>query len=211
MMTVTDDLPEKTKPPLSRGRMWRRRALVLLAALVVIFVGQLSMIFLVGLRDQVGLADMIVVPGNTVHPNGKPSSRLVSRLDCALQLYHAGYAPLILVSGGFGKEGFEEAHVMRDWLIARSVPPEAILVDTDGYTTWYTARKTAAVFRERGLSRALVVTHYYHILRARLALERHGVPVVLHARAKEPPTLREPFALARECVGYWYYLFRPMP
>ena len=38
----------------------------------------------VGLHDEAGLADVVVVLGNTVHPDGSPSARLRARLDKAI-------------------------------------------------------------------------------------------------------------------------------
>lgn len=38
----------------------------------------------VGLTDRYAPADLIVVPGNTVAPDGTPSQRLQARLDAAL-------------------------------------------------------------------------------------------------------------------------------
>ena len=69
-----------------------------------------------GLRDQLGKADIALVLGSKVELDGKPSTRLRARLDRTLELYRAGYFPAIIASGGLGKERFDEAVVMRDYL-----------------------------------------------------------------------------------------------
>ena len=72
----------------------------------------------------------------------------------------AGIIPAVIVSGGFGKEGWDEAQVMADYLAARGVPRSAILIDHEGNNTYLTALHTAQIAQETGLSK----------LRARLAL-----------------------------------------
>ncbi len=62
----------------------------------------------VGVRDDIGPSDVIVVFGNKVELSGVPSPRLEARLDRALSLYNAEQAPCVLVSGGVGKEGHDE-------------------------------------------------------------------------------------------------------
>ena len=47
----------------------------------------------------VPVADCILVPGARIHPNGQPLHLLVDRLDAALQLWRAGKAPCLLLSG----------------------------------------------------------------------------------------------------------------
>src|SRR5262245_12855092 len=88
-----------------------------------------------GLTDTIDKADVAVVLGNTVDRDGQPSLRLQARLDKALDLYRRGVAPVILVSGGLGAERYDEAAVMRQYLIARGVPAPHILVDSHGDTT----------------------------------------------------------------------------
>jgi len=86
------------------------RLLKLIAALFAgLFLLSCSLLVVAGCSDKQAAADLIVVPGNTVAPDGQPSPRLQARLDVALALYRAHRAPLIFVSGGLGKEGFDEA------------------------------------------------------------------------------------------------------
>ncbi len=167
-----------------------------------------GVLLVTGCRDNLGAADVIVVLGNTVEPNGEPSPRLRSRLERALSAYQAGLAPLVIVSGGKGQEGYEEALVMQAYLYERGIPPTSVLADVSGYDTYRTARYAAAVMRERNLTRAIIVTQYYHVLRARLALKAFGVPEVYHACARLDPELREPYSLLREFAAFYYYLFR---
>ena len=69
------------------------------------------------LSDELEKADVALVLGNKVEPDGTPSARLAARLDRTAELYHEGYFPLVIVSGGTGKEGYPEGTAMRDYLV----------------------------------------------------------------------------------------------
>lgn len=157
-----------------------------------------------GLIDHVESADAIVVLGSTVSADGTPSPRLQARLDSALDVYRRNSAPLIIVSGGLGKEGHDEAAAMAKYLVERGVPPSAVLADGAGNTTQATATNVARIARTRKLGCVLVASQYFHLPRARLALERAGVCVAgtVHARYFEA---RDAYSLAREVVGFAAY------
>jgi|SRR5471032_760725 len=161
-----------------------------------------------GLHDQVSQADMIVVPGNTIAPDGTPSPRLQARLDVALKQFRAQRSPRLFVSGGTGKEGFDEAASMANYLRKQGVPESAIIEDNQGWTTEATARNAAAYLRSHGLKTAMVATQYFHVPRFRLALERAGIAVSgnVHASYFE---LRDLYSIPRETVGYAVYYARP--
>lgn len=158
----------------------------------------------VGLNDTLAPADVIVVLGNTVAPNGQPSPRLRARLDCALLAWRGKFAPLLLVSGGIGKEGFDEAVVMADYLAANGVPRAAILIDSAGIDTAATAVNVARMAASRRFTTVIVATQYFHVPRSRLALERAGLIVTgqVHAKFFE---LRDLYSLAREVIGVGAY------
>lgn len=157
-----------------------------------------------GMNDHRRKADIIVVPGNTIAPDGTPSPRLKARLDAALQLYREGHASTIFVSGGTGKEGFDEAASMSIYLQKMGVPQKSIAIDSAGIDTAATARNAADYLHRHGLKSALVATQYFHVPRTRLALERQGVNVVgsVHARYFE---IRDIYSAMREAVAYATY------
>src|SRR5215469_2100481 len=103
-----------------------------------------------GLRDRIGKADVGVVLGSKVETSGMPSARLAARLDRAVELYRRGEFPVVIVSGGRGREGYDEGMVMRDYLIGKGVPAASIIVDLHGDTTMKTAENGAAIMRTRG-------------------------------------------------------------
>lgn len=181
-------------------RFWKW---IILAPLMC-FLAAAAAIAIAGLRDQLAPADAIVILGNTVAADGQPSPRLRARLDCALQAYRLKLAPWMIVTGGVGKEGYDEAAVMARYLIGHGVPAAAILIDSAGNDTAASAANVARIAGERKFKSVLVATQYFHVPRTSLALARAGVKVAgsVHARYFEA---RDLYSLAREVIGFGAY------
>jgi len=128
--------------PAAKHPIIKRLATGTLMVLAVYGVAAIALA-LVGFRDHASRADIIVVPGNTVRPDGSVSGRLQSRLDAALGLFHEGLAPAIFVSGGIGREGHDEAAAMTAYLVAHGVAASAIVQDPLGVDTAATAVNAA--------------------------------------------------------------------
>lgn len=191
--------------------MWRKRTkrVLLFVALPVVLAFTLAATLIVadGLTDDIHAADVAIVPGNTVEKDGRPSARLSARLDQTVALYRQGLFPDVIVSGGVGSEGFDEAEVMKRYLVEKGVPEGSIHVDSGGATTHLTARNASRMMRENGWRSALVVSQYFHVPRMRLALKRSGVAPVFSAHAQYFER-RDVYSIAREVVGYGAYLLR---
>jgi vancomycin permeability regulator SanA len=160
-----------------------------------------------GLSDRLGKADIALVLGSKVELDGTPSPRLRARLDRTLELYKAGYFPSVIVSGGTGKEAYDEASVMRDYLISHGIPQDQILVDSHGTTTFMSAKNALNIARQQNLKSVFIVSQYFHIPRARLALKRCGIPAVYSAHAHFFEA-RDLYSSLRELFGYLNYFFR---
>jgi len=174
---------------------------------MVAFILAATLIVVDGLTDDIHAADVAIVPGNTVEKDGRPSARLSARLDQTAALYRQGLFPDVIVSGGVGREGFDEAEVMKRYLIEHGVPEDSIHVDSAGATTRLTARNAARIMRENGWRSAIVVSQYFHVPRMRLALQRSGVTPVFSAHARYFER-RDVYSIAREVVGYGAYYLR---
>jgi vancomycin permeability regulator SanA len=188
---------------------WRRSKLPILGVAVAAawFVVHVAVTVGDGLRDDVARTDVGVVLGNKVELDGQPSDRLRARLDRALELYDDGHLEMIIVSGGTGVEGFDEAEVMRTYLEEHGVPADRIVADSDGYTTWMTAQNAVAIAEEHGLESVTVITQYHHISRAKLAFRKAGFEEVgsAHARIFE---WRDLYSIGREFAAYYRYALR---
>jgi len=79
-----------------------------------------------GLQDNLHPADVAVVLGSKVNPDGVPSLMLRARLDETVELYREGYFKVVLVSGGHGREGYDEPVVMRHYLEKAGLPAASI-------------------------------------------------------------------------------------
>ena len=124
----------------SRDRSWRSNLL----AIIGMSLGQVVMIGLhvlsFGSTDYRRDADVAVVLGARVYPDGPLSLALSDRLDTAVELFREGRVRFVLVSGATGVEGINEATAMRRYLLDVGLPEERVLFDPDGANTLATAR-----------------------------------------------------------------------
>jgi vancomycin permeability regulator SanA len=191
----------------TEGRVSRAAvALSVFAACVLLF--PLAQIVFFGTTDYRRAADVAVVFGAQVHPGGRPSSTLTWRVDTAVDLYRDGLVGGLIMSGGVGESGYDEAEVMRLMAIERGVPAGAIVVDSQGLNTEATVEDSLRLFAADGVERALVVSNAYHLPRIKLAYRRQGmevftVPAVETRRIKETPRL-----WLREVPAFWVYYLR---
>jgi vancomycin permeability regulator SanA len=180
-----------------------RRLLLLLAAWFLI---HSLLIVINGFRDEGRPADVALILGSKVHRGGELSSGLERRLQKGVELYRKHLVKALIVSGGLGREGFQEADVMRDYLLKQGVPDQDILVDRNGDNTRLSAIHTRRILVDRNWHSAIAVTQYYHITRAKLALREEGVQDVTGAHADYRFAITDPWSIAREWVGYYAYL-----
>ncbi len=183
-----------------------RRSILFLCVAAALYV---AAIVVAGLSAKPAVSDLAVVLGNEVLANGRPAARLQARLDCAVDLYRRHLALHILVSGGVGKSGFNEATIMAKYLAEKNIPAQDVLIDPQGVNTMATAFNAAALAQAKHFSRILIVTQYYHIPRCLLAFRKAGLLVL----SADYPRYWEPFdllATLREAVALPVY-FAKMP
>jgi len=108
-------------------------------------------------------AEVAIVPGALVQPNGKMSAMLGDRVHQASALWHAGKVKRILVSGDHHTWAYDEPDTMRKALVAEGVPPRVIFEDHAGFDTWATMVRARGIF---GIRNAVVVTQGFHMPRA---------------------------------------------
>ena len=128
-------------------------------------------------------ADVIVVLGGHT-AGGRPNwfepyvkEAAVSRSETAANLYHAGRAPFVLVSGAALDGGIPEAQVMARTLIREGVPENAIIVEEHSLTTRENGIYTRDAMKTLDLEHALLVTSALHMPRSVGVFEQLGVKV----------------------------------
>ncbi|MBN1501779.1 MAG: YdcF family protein [Spirochaetes bacterium] len=163
-------------------------------------------IVLFGHLDDITKADVCVVLGNKVNEDGTVSKRLQARLDECLELYNLNYFSTIIVSGGIGKEGFDEAEVMRLYLISKGVDGKNIITDSNGVNTLMTAKFTEKYLRENGYHSVIIVSQYFHILRSVVIFRKLGIKTVYHS-SPHFYEVRDLFSILREMVAVIKYIF----
>ena len=153
--------------------------------------------------DDARPADVIIVMGAAEY-RGKPSPVLRARIDHALDLYRKKLAPRILTTGGAGGDPvYTEGEVARNYLVRQGVPSEAILVESEGESTWQSTAIAAEMMRRMNLRSAIVVSDGYHIFRTKKMLEFRGLDVYGSPRPEEAKgTWREKSMFFRQAVGY---------
>lgn len=179
----------------------------LILSLVSLYCLVIFVIIVGGAKNHLFKADLIVVLGTKVELDGTPSMGLAARLNEAIAVYKQGYAPLILVSGGIGKEGYSEAKVMAQYLMAHNIPKQAIIQDEMGINTRATAKNTWQYMVSNHLNSVIVISQYYHIPRIRLALHAVGIYKIGQA-SPSYVSWRDFFSVPREIVGYPAYWLR---
>ncbi|QGP92977.1 hypothetical protein MGLY_23700 [Neomoorella glycerini] len=144
-------------------------------------------------------ADVIIVLGAAVWKNG-PSPALLERISLAEDLYHEGYAPAIITTGGTGAwNPTPEGTVARLTLIARGIPAGVVHEEINSHSTRDNLVEAQKIMLRYGWKRAIIVTHDYHLLRAtteaqRLGIEASGAGVHKTAMFRPPLVLREVIA-----------------
>ena len=182
--------------------VWKGLAAVLAA--LAIYIADLSVrISRQSVRDEAQPADVIVVLGAAEY-RGKPSPVLRARLDHALELYRLKLAPRIFTTGGAGGDpDYTEGGVGRSYLIDHGVPPESIIVETEGESTLESTAMAGEVMRRMGLHSAIVVSDGYHIFRVKKMLQDSGVMVYGSPRKElNRGALHEQWNYVKQAIGY---------
>lgn len=141
-------------------------------ALAAAFVAWFAQRRLDDLADSVMTADVshlpaadvaLVLGASPIGPEGGPNVYFERRLDAAADLWRAGKAKYLLVSGDNSRPDYDEPTAMRAGLIKRGVPAEAIYRDFAGVRTWDSVQRAQEIF---GQKRLIIVSQRFHLARA---------------------------------------------
>lgn len=97
------------------------------------------------------------------------------RMIRAVELYRAGKAKKLLVSGDDGEQRVDEVSAMKAYALSLGVREDDILTDPHGYRTRATCERAWAVF---GVTSTVAISQSFHLPRIRYLCARAGVKTV---------------------------------
>lgn len=184
------ELPASRPTPRRRisPRVWKR---VLLGAVTLPPIGfALLTIFLDhwGWQERAQPADVIIVLGAQVRPDGNASQSLRGRALQAAELYKRGLGRSVICTGGIGDYAPSEAEVAANIVendgarYIRNRNPRRRLYDDvireeRSHSTWENSVNAAQICHSNNWKRVIIVSDPYHLWRARRDFQRQGLTV----------------------------------
>jgi uncharacterized SAM-binding protein YcdF (DUF218 family) len=162
--------------------------------------------------DEARRVDAIIVLGSAVWPGERPSPSLYARMQHAIALYRAGYAPALILCGGLGNNPPTEAEAMRRIAASAGMPADALLLDDKSHSTEENLANAKALMDARGWRSALIVSDPFHLFRAETIARDLGIDAY-GSGASNSPTYTAPqlhvWYTTREAMALvWYYATR---
>lgn len=155
--------------------------------------------------------DAILILGAKV-TGDTPSAILRDRLDKGCELYFAGVADRIIMSGDHGRENYDEVNAMKAYAVSKGVPEEHIFTDHAGFDTYDSVYRAKEIFL---CEKIVVVTQQFHINRAvflgnAVGLDIYGVTCEEEGYRPTRFTthVREPLARVKAVLNA---VFKPKP
>jgi vancomycin permeability regulator SanA len=175
-ITSTPYLPTPLSPP-SSGRRLRPTRLVRKLAPLVAVVSALVLGNSLWMTNRYGStqpasADVALVLGAGIRPDGTPTAVLQARVMTAADLYRRGAVRKLVMSGDNSRAIYDEVTAMKAAAVKAGVPSQDILLDYAGFRTLDSCVRIRKVF---GQQRVVLVTQEFHIARARFLCADAGV------------------------------------
>ncbi len=141
-----------------------------------------------------------------------PNPYFANRIEAAIELFHAGKADYLLVSGDNHRLGYNEPEEMKAALIRGGIPPDRIYCDYAGLRTLDSVVRAKQIFGQESI---LIVSQKFHNERAIFIARKHGIDAIgynardVDARTGFTTNCRE--LLARANVMLDLYVFHRSP
>lgn len=191
------------------GRKEKAARVLRIAAIAVLIFGFACFmaaempVFLGSRSDADTSADYVIVMGAGINGD-EPSLSLQTRLNAACDWLLAHPDSMAILSGGQGeREYLTEAQCMYDWLTARGIAPERLILEDRATNTYENIQYSLEILNARGVSptEIAIISSDYHLCRIRMIAEHFGFDAL--CRAAHTPYLslylncaiREAFAL----------------
>ena len=102
--------------------------------------------------------------------SGAPNRFFWNRIDAAVELYEHGKIDRIIASGDNRFTTYNEPASMRDALVSRGIPDEAVVLDHAGFSTLDSVIRSRRVFEQHEI---VIVSQSFHNARA-IFIARHN-------------------------------------
>jgi SanA protein len=158
---------------------WRR--LILIAALPVMIVLLVRGITALWARDRIYTIQNVperrvaIIFGALVFEDGRLSHMLADRVATGADLYHAGKADVLLLTGDNRFVTYNEPEAMRRYALSLGVPDDAIVLDYAGRRTYDSCYRARDIF---AVDEAILVTQRFHLDRALLTCNALGLDAI---------------------------------
>jgi SanA protein len=117
-----------------------------------------------------------LVPGTShLTRQGAPNPFFHSRMDAAASLYQSGKVKHLILSGDNRTEYYNEPQRMREELIRRGIPEEALTLDYAGLRTFDSVIRCKEIF---GQEQVVIVSQRFHNERALFIARRRGMDAI---------------------------------
>ena len=177
----------------------RRAIKTIVGCGIVAVFGMCAFLGLYGINDSADYnEDAVIVLGCAVRGT-VPTQPLAARLDAAVEYHSKNPNAYIIVTGGQGaQEYITEAECMRDYLLARGVNKDVILMEDKATSTTENIRYSREIMREKSIpeTNIALITNEFHVFRAKQLAKLNGLDTVsVHAKT---PWYSSPMMYLRE-------------
>lgn len=158
-----------------------------------------------GTYDEQNPVECGIIFGAAVHSVSDPGPAIIRRVNAGVSLYNKKLVSRLILTGGKGSEGqLSEAEVMRDVALEAAVPPDKLRIEPFSSSTWNNIRNSLPLLGN--CTTSVAISDRYHLARIRLIGKKQGI--TLETFPADPPPFGkfELKSIARETIGYAYYL-----
>ncbi len=145
-------------------------------------------------------SDVIIILGAAVWGD-EPSPVLRERCDWAFKIYEEGYAKEMILSGGHGNGNISEAQAMKNYLMEKGVPENALHVEGKSRSTIENIGFSTEIMTEMGFDSAIIITNQFHLKRAVYHAEELS-NYDFTGYGEKTTYLNEPYFTLREVGGF---------
>jgi uncharacterized SAM-binding protein YcdF (DUF218 family) len=155
--------------------------------------------------EQDPTGEAIVVLGGGLYPGAVEfsgdtvSRRSLERVRYAARLQKRTGKPVLLSGGNPMRADSAEAEQMQN--VLREFGGNAVWLEATSHNTFENVRNTHQTLEQNGISRIYLVTHAWHMPRARAAFERLGVHVIPAGTGYATPLEAKPINLVPSAIA----------